>query len=305
MLLCGDSAHVFPPCRSGILITYSRTNLGIVGGQGIASGFRDAISVSWRLAISCRPGFQNHEKLFEAWYGERKQQLEKSLAATIVNGNFCTESSVSKILVRNWYLWFLQLVPSWRHKLELGQRAEGMTRYTWETGYPFLPNYNGGMTLPQVFCLPYNSEPKQPLFTDDVIFGKSKTALFQLLVLLKDPTELRDAKADLAYLRREHEGELKVDEATYLVQETIVSSAKETLDLDLEGCFRIIKSEKSNSGIWGDLPDPQGYDGLRLMSEAQGTYVIVRPDRFVFAVCNSRLELMEASRALAEMFGNN
>lgn len=291
---------------SHIPITCTQTDHAVVGGQGIASGFRDSISVAWRLAISCRPGFQQHEKLFEAWYGERKQQLEKSLAATIVNGNFCNERSIVTTFVRDWYLWCLQLVPSWRHKLELGQRAEGMTRYAWDTGYPFLPNFNGGGTLPQVFCLPFYSESKQqPLFTDDVVFGQNKTALFQLLVLLKTPNELMDAKADLAYLKKVGEGELKVNEATYLVQDTVVSSAKGTSDSDLEACFRIIKSDKSNPGIWGDLPDPQGYDGSRLMSEARGRYVIVRPDRFIFAVCNFRFELVEASRALAEMFSNS
>lgn len=286
-------------------ITTNKTNRDIVGGQGIASGFRDAISVAWRLAISCRPGFQKHENLFEAWFGERKQQLEKSLAATIVNGNFCNERSVVKTVVRDWWLWLLQLVPSWRHRLELGQRAEGMTRYKWDAGYPFLPNCNGGRTLPQVFCLPFYSAPKQPLFTDDVIFGKDKAALFQLLVLLETPNELRNAMADLAYLKKVCEGELNVDEATYLIQDSVVSHAKEVIDSDLEGCFRIIKSDRSDPGIWGDLPDPQGYDGSRLMREIQGRYVIVRPDRFVFAVCNSGPKLVDASMALAAMLSNN
>jgi hypothetical protein len=40
---------------------------------------------------------------------ERKQQLEKSLAATVENGNFCNERNPIKIFFRNCYLWTCQL----------------------------------------------------------------------------------------------------------------------------------------------------------------------------------------------------
>ena len=284
----------------------TRTNVVLVGGQGIASGFRDAISVAWRLAIACRPGFEQHEKLFEAWYGERKQQLERSLAATIVNGNLCNERSMFKITLRNWNLWFQQLLPSWRHQIELGQRQEGMARYDWRPGYPFLASSNGGRAFPQVFCLPYHGVQTRPLFTDDIIFAKSKSGLFQLVVLLQDPKDVRAAREDLAHLQSVGiNGEFKVDEATYLVRDPGISSKKDATDTDLEGSFEIIGSDKSHGAIWDGLPHPQGYDGSRMMREMQGRYVIVRPDRFVFAVCHTGAELIEASRSLAMMLGTN
>jgi 2-polyprenyl-6-methoxyphenol hydroxylase-like FAD-dependent oxidoreductase len=103
VILAGDAAHVFPP----------------FGGQGIASGFRDASSLAWRLAILSRNSQSaNHDKVLAAWYAERKQQLERPLTATIQNGAYVTESDPWKVFVRDWYLWSIQLVPGWKRDLE-------------------------------------------------------------------------------------------------------------------------------------------------------------------------------------------
>ncbi|KAN0095776.1 FAD/NAD(P)-binding domain containing protein [Hyaloscypha variabilis] len=206
VLLCGDAAHVFPP----------------FGSQGIASGFRDAASLAWRFTVACRPNFHGHEKLFEAWYMERKQQLEKSLTATIVNRNLCNERSLVKIFLRDWFLWSLQLIPSWRHWLELGQRQEGLTKYAWSPGMPFLPGLGGGKIFPRVFY--------------DVIFGKEKTALFP---------------HDLVDLEKEQQGELRVEEATYFIDEPSFTACTQTS----QGiAYRILHMDLSNPSIWGGLP---------------------------------------------------
>jgi 2-polyprenyl-6-methoxyphenol hydroxylase-like FAD-dependent oxidoreductase len=86
VILCGDVAHVFPP----------------FGGQGIASGFRDASGLAWRLTVACRSNFQNYEQLCKGWYRERKQQLDQSLNATVANGRFVTEKNIIKNFVRDW-----------------------------------------------------------------------------------------------------------------------------------------------------------------------------------------------------------
>ncbi|KAH6667368.1 hypothetical protein B0J14DRAFT_177283 [Halenospora varia] len=281
VLLCGDAAHVFPP----------------FGGQGIASGFRDAASLAWRLTVACRPNFHGHEKLFEAWYMERKQQLEQSLAATIVNGNLCNERSPVKIFLREWSLWSQQLIPSWRDWLELGQRQEGLTKYAWSPGMSFLPELGGGKVFPQVFCLPCGSTATKAVFTDDAIFGKGNTVLFPLVILLRSESEMESARRDLADLKKEHQGELRVDEAIYFIDDPSFTACTQTS----QGiAHRILHTDLSNPSIWEGLPEPIGYDGSRMRREVEGRYVILRPDRFIFAICNTSVELIHASRSLSE-----
>ena len=101
------------------------------GGQGIVSGFRDAMALAWRLKVGCNR--RAHEQLFRAWYLERKQQLESSLAATVENGRYVTERNAFRILVRDTYLALLQLVPPWKRWLEQGQRRGNGGRSPCET----------------------------------------------------------------------------------------------------------------------------------------------------------------------------
>ncbi|KAL3479423.1 hypothetical protein BJX99DRAFT_255679, partial [Aspergillus californicus] len=131
-ILCGDSAHVFPP----------------FGGQGITSGFRDATSLAWRLAILVKDKHKqkiDHNRILRAWYRERKQQLERSLAATVENGKLVTEGNAIKVALRNTVFAILQLVPSWRRWCEKGARRDGMARYAYEDGFHFLPAFGGGV----------------------------------------------------------------------------------------------------------------------------------------------------------------
>ena len=191
----GDAAHVLPPCKSTRPPSTSYRLTILVGGQGIASGFRDAASLAWRLKITCTENTKNYGKLFDGWYRERKQQLDKSLAATIVNGRLCTEANTWMFAFIKVLLRLIQLIPAGRHWLELGPRREGMTRYKWQDGLPFLPTFNGGISLPQVYCAPIDpdSTDLQVTFTDDAIFRPDKEGLFQIVVLLRSFSELDEA----------------------------------------------------------------------------------------------------------------
>jgi 2-polyprenyl-6-methoxyphenol hydroxylase-like FAD-dependent oxidoreductase len=289
VILCGDAAHVFPP----------------FGGEGIASGFRDAIALAWRLALASptssttltsRDQAPDYRKLFLPWYSERKQSLDRSLASTIANGNYVTESHPIKAAVRNWSLWAMQKIPSWRRWLELGDRRNGMTRYTWEEGkaMAFLPEMEGGGNFPQVYC----ARQGKVQFTDDVIFSREKRGLFQLAVLLKSRSEFQDKRKAIAGLDEASQGILRADEATFVVQQTETNSTGGT---ENNRIYRLATAEEfaQDQGLCSGRPYPHGYDPLRMWKEAGGKhFVILRPDRFVFAAAGSRKELFDAVEQL-------
>ena len=278
-----------------------------VGGQGIASGFRDAISLSWRLKLATQRSFPDYEALFAGWYGERKQQLERSLASTIENGNFCNEPSRVKAFVRNWYLWSVQLVPSWKHNLQLGGRREGMTKYDWAPGMPFLSKYGGGRSLPQVFTAPIDGAASAiPSFTDDTIFRQDKKDVFQVVALLDSPNQLKKAIGDIEQLKL-LQGLLDPIDATYIVHGEIPAmwpDELESLSISHTNIIRVLGAEeytaagltKTASALVYKRPPPLLYDPNRIRKDLgfDARYVIVRWDRFVFASCKDVEELRAA-----------
>ncbi|PWY85873.1 monooxygenase [Aspergillus sclerotioniger CBS 115572] len=278
VILCGDAAHVFPP----------------FGGQGIASGFRDAISLSWRLAMLCRyqPTGTNHHQVLKAWYEERKQQLALSLATTVANGRLVCETDPLKIFLRDWYIWFIQLIPSWRRQVQRGHRKDALLRYKHSDGMPFIPDLNGGLYLPQVYC---RTTIGEILFTDDVIYSPNNTSLFRLFVYLQDNSDLPSIKDTLQNIQSWSRGEFNATTIPIIVESTSIDPSNE------HNIFQIATAEEfSNSPLCNNRPKPLDYDPLLLRNKLQGKYVIVRMDRFIFASCTDVKELQKAIQSMLD-----
>ncbi len=121
------------------------------------------------------------------------------------------------------------------------------------------------------------------------------------MVLLDRASDISSAVQDLADLKSTFEGDLSVDEATYIVAERLRDVEPDVATKSAtEGVYRIVYADEYDSSTCPDRPEPVGYDGDRLR-EVKARYVIVRPDRFIFASCNTSKDLVNASRSLVEM----
>jgi len=263
----------------------------------------------------------NYQALFTGWYTERKQQLERSIAATVANGNRVCERNWLKILLRDTVLWLIQLVPSWKHWLELGPRQNGMVRYEFEPGMTFLPKMGGGACFPQVYCVPLHSsgfdeDVESVAFTDDVIFASHKRGLFQVAILLDSDNEIQDAQAALADVDRLSDGEIFAEEATFIVQDipagpTVfeVDSISPLLNFEDKSMnlFRLASASVfAQSRLCLNRPAPQYFDEYRIKKDLKGKkFVVLRPDRFVFAACTDKRELDEAVRQIPSILNGH
>lgn len=283
-------------------------NCALVGGQGIASGFRDAISLAWRLAIASRLEKSDATKnalLFESWYLERKQQLERSLASTVENGSFVTEGNAVKSFLRDWYLWLLQLVPRWRHRLRLGNRREGMTQYKHHPGLPFVQSLGGGICFPQVYCrgISATGQYDRVQFTDDVIWRPGSSSIFRLVLLIKSVNELGELLQIVQSIPQFRQKEMQLQNLTIIVEEVsacLPENTGDTVDDDL-ALYRVASgNEFASSSLCERRPRPDGYNPYRIGVEMDHKKLIfLRPDRFVFAACSTRNEALKAAAEIA------
>jgi len=187
-----------------------------------------------------------------------------------------------------------------------------MVKYSWAKGMPFLPLLGGGGCIPQVWSAPLaEGAGKGEIFTDDAIFRMGKKRLFQVVALLDSIDEVEDARMGLAGLDEISSGEVLAEEATFIIHDTSLSdpAARHSIPRDMarnKGIVRIVSAEEAkvcnDSEKVPTWPEPLYYNCYRLQEEYAGKrYLIVRPDRFAFAACAGRDELMEAAGMIGKV----
>jgi hypothetical protein len=120
--------------------------------------------------------------------------------------------------------------------------------------------------------------------------------LFQLLVYVRKFEEVASAREAMLDIDDLSHGEIRADEATFLVED--MAGAPYKIDHDV---FRLAPGEEfAQSKLCANRPKPEFYDPFYLGKALKGRrFTIVRPDRFIFASCNSTEDLRTIARAAA------
>jgi hypothetical protein len=206
-------------------------------------------------------------------------------------------------------MWLVQLYPPWKRQLEQGARRHGMVQYAYQSGMPFVPGPAGGKLLPQVYCMPLSSSEEsqtknQVTFTDDTIFARDKTGLLQLVVLVGH-VDIPIPWNELSKVETWSKGLVSAADLTVIVEDPKAGTSGTNLSLQAKeypsiSIVRVATAEEfTSSMLCSNRPQPQYYDELRIGKEvAEGRYLVVRKDRFIYAACASLVELRSVLQRL-------
>ena len=164
----------------------------------------------------------------------------------------------------------------------------------------FLPRLSGGSNFPQVYAAQAGDGPhrKSVTFTDDIIFSHGKQGVFQAVVIASSKAVADLLVSATTGLDHISQGMLREDEVTVFIDQTSDPGFSASGGRDV---YRFATGPEfaSDPSLCKGRPDPIGYDPHRMRKEVgSNKIVILRPDRFVFALCSNRTELVDAAERL-------
>lgn len=282
IVLIGDAAHVFPP----------------FGGQGIASGIRDAHQLAWRIALLERNPHKSEAqtaRVLDAWAKERTQSVKEAAALTKINGMLCNQSLSAFFWLVRLIEWTVQLLL-WSNEPYDPQSSAERAGIQGLAGGFFLPKHGGGKRLPQIYLDTIHARQ----LLSDGIFSQAVTP-FRLLVMVRANANPNFDQEEFAEILSEcdiPETVLSSDSLAFLSAnpcqpESIGSFASPTVQKFSPTARRKLDSKQARPGY-----DIAAFE-TRLGSKTK--FAIIRPDFFVFATAKSVDELRACLKELSIM----
>lgn len=271
IILIGDAAHVFPP----------------FGAQGMASGIRDAFSLSWRLALLCNRTVcaelspQAHD-LLSAWSRERREGVDQAITETMRMGRFLLNKSPLVATVANLVSGILEYLPFLRDAFFRRILTDAVGIRDVGHGY-FMPNYRGGLKVAQI----YVKSPDGAIQLSDHLFWRSQAVL--TLLILYSPSKQEAVVIDETLMSVNLPSYLLASEAVELCDDIALFSAPSSLS-----AARFAPAALEDVATAG-LPSLPGYDvtSFRRRFQHETKYALVRSDLIVFSEAQSLDQLRE------------
>ncbi|KAK2750485.1 hypothetical protein FQN55_002085 [Onygenales sp. PD_40] len=282
-MLIGDAAHVFPP----------------FGGQGIASGIRDAQGLGWRLAIMSNLGVSSEirERILTGWSQERRHAWNSATLATKLNGSIVNQRSFWRGLIyRTWMriLWWFPMIARFRTRRAFRDKLVFNSK-TCPDGF-FLEKAGGGRKVAQIYV---RRRGERPALSDSVFLRNLPH--MGLLVLVRSPTD-GDPSIVEDVLRAADLPEtiISSEDVTFFCINSQAGDSLAKLGVEKKTFYPCTEAEARSEG----MTVIKGYNQSAVQDrfDCAVKYVLIRPDFFVHSVASNAEELSTNLGKVKEYF---
>jgi hypothetical protein len=255
------------------------------GGQGIASGLRDAQQLAWRLFLLQRLPHVDPSlcsDALDAWARERVYSVRLAAGITRMNGQLCNEGDSWKFwLWRNvdWAIRQIPFLPDLPRPLS-EREARGFKSV--DGGF-FAPTFNGGGRLPQVYLS--SSHQTGPTLSDSVLC--SDDSAMTIMILASDDPENDVADARMSLDRAKMHEKVLGNDSIRVVSSTQYSNPT----TNLEVYYPTPLDDLSRAGI--SIRPLYSPSNLFSRFDPGTNFVILRADFFIYGLAKDRSELFD------------
>ncbi|KAI1370323.1 monooxygenase-like protein [Hypoxylon crocopeplum] len=276
-ILIGDAAHVFPP----------------FGGQGIASGLRDAHQLAWRISLLQRlpkPDAALRLNLLDAWAKERHQGVKDAATVTSINGRLCNQGDTYLFWLLRTLLRLIRYIPIIPSVPEFPMLSSETRGYRPVEGGFFMPEFGGGLRIAQIYV---ESKHQLPILSDELI--RRTDTVFTLLVIGRGDYENMVAEAQAALKSVDLDQSVLSEKSIriFLPDNLLTPSTSE-----VEAYFPTQTQHLIDLGI-AVKSDYSASNYVQRIGSAT-RFVIVRPDFHVFSLAKNTQELVECLTSLRQ-----